>query len=191
VRFLCSGRDMGVLMCRGVVMVSGAVCCCGGRAPMATARPRLQLPPHLSRATRRRHRPFSRDILSCAPVLLTIFTPQRKELYNISHTSPCHRRYPVSYARAGTALSNQLTRARRRRRRVAPQARRAPSPARTVRERRRIRRSADKVQLCLGTYTTRALTESWLTCAGPDQIQRPPRPARRCAPPLRNLPRKP
>jgi hypothetical protein len=91
VRFLCSGRDMSVLMCRGVVMVSGAVCCCGGRAPMATARPRLQLPPHLSRATRRRHRPFSRDILSCAPVLLTIFTPHLTHL-TMSPSLPCELR---------------------------------------------------------------------------------------------------
>lgn len=178
-------------------MVLGVVCCCGGRAPMATARPRLQQPPHLSRATGRRHRPFSRDVLSCAPALLIIFASHRTERYTTehihtyTHTSPCRRRCLVSRAHAATAPNTQLTRARRRRRRVAPQARRAPSSARTVRERRRIRRSADKVQLCMGTHTICARTRTQLICAGPDQIQRSPRPARRRAPALRNLPWKP
>jgi hypothetical protein len=86
---------------------------------------------------------------------------------------------------------HQLTRDRCRRRRVAPKARRTPGPARTVRERRRIRQSADKVQLCLGTEYTSTVIITQLTPPGPDQIQRTPRPARRRAPAIGNLPRKP
>ena len=47
-------------------------------------------------------------------------------------------------------MRQQLTTTRRRRRRIAAQTRRTPSPPRTIRERRRLRRRPNKVQLRMG-----------------------------------------
>ena len=110
--------------------------------------------------------------------------------------SPCPLPYPVSVApkkqlRGGesqhsTALlaTRILTLDRCRRRRVAAEARRAAGAARAVRQRRRIRRVADKIQLCLGTpLLDPAVSASAVRlCAtnsspGPDQIHVAARPA--------------
>ncbi len=135
-----------------------------------------------------RHRPFSRDNLSYLPV-----QPLSRRTYCTSRAN--HRIHIVTMSPSLPCMSHRLTAytVRANTRQMPPTLSRPSSPMKSKSCARNTRRKANTLGFrqsstthgyCQNAYLNPACAPPANTSSGPNQIERPSRPARRCAPPV-------